>query len=81
MARLGRVGPGMVQDPEVEWKILALGEGGVGKSSFLIQFVDSVFIDEDDPPIEDSFRRNVCFLFDFFCSDFCFCSFLGLFLF
>ena len=61
MARLGRVGPGMFQDPQEDWKIVAVGGGGVGKSSFVIQFVDSVFTDEYDPTIEDSFRKNVCF--------------------
>mmetsp|Transcript_37897 Transcript_37897/g.52563 ORF Transcript_37897/g.52563 Transcript_37897/m.52563 type:complete len:199 (+) Transcript_37897:149-745(+) len=59
MARLGRVGPGMVQHPEEDWKVLALGDEGAGKSSFVIQFVDSVFTDEYDPTIEDNFRKNV----------------------
>ena len=66
MARLGKVGQGVFQDPQGDWEILAFGEGETGKSSFVIQFVDSVFTDEYDPPIEDSFRKNVCFLFDFF---------------
>ena len=61
MARLGRVGPGMVQHPEEDWKIVAVGDKGVGKSSFVIQFVDSVFTNEYDPTIEDSFLKNVCF--------------------
>ena len=64
MARLGRVGPGMEHSQE-DWKVLALGDEGAGKSSFVIQFVDSVLTDEYDPTIEDNFRKNVCFLFVF----------------
>ena len=62
MARLGRVGQGVFQDPVEHWKIVTIGVGGVGKSSFIFQFVDSVFVDDYDPTIEDCFRKNVCFL-------------------
>jgi hypothetical protein len=34
-------------------------EGGVGKSAFVVQFVQNHFIDEYDPTIEDSYRKQV----------------------
>jgi len=40
------------------YKILLLGEGGVGKSCILVQFVNGIFIERYDPTIEDSFRKN-----------------------
>ena len=36
------------------WK----GSGGVGKSALTIQFVESYFVTEYDPTIEDSFRKQ-----------------------
>mmetsp|Transcript_116384 Transcript_116384/g.163614 ORF Transcript_116384/g.163614 Transcript_116384/m.163614 type:complete len:202 (+) Transcript_116384:106-711(+) len=42
-----------------EFQIVLLGEGGVGKSALTIQFVQSHFIDEYDPTIEESYRKQV----------------------
>jgi len=36
-----------------------LGAGGVGKSALTIQFISNHFVDEYDPTIEDSYRRQV----------------------
>ncbi|KAJ5074300.1 ras gtpase-related [Anaeramoeba ignava] len=44
-------------DPFV--KIATTGAGGVGKSTFTIQFCYSKFIEEYDPTIEDSYRKQV----------------------
>ena len=42
-----------------EYKLVILGGGGVGKSALTIQLVQSHFIDEYDPTIEDSYRKQV----------------------
>lgn len=41
-----------------EYKIVVVGGGGVGKSAITIQFIQSQFIDEYDPTIEDSYRKQ-----------------------
>lgn len=38
---------------------MILGSGGVGKSSICTQFVMNHFIDQYDPTIEDSYRKQV----------------------
>lgn len=42
-----------------EYKIVVVGAGGVGKSCLTIQFVQSHFVEEYDPTIEDSYRKQV----------------------
>ncbi|CAI4783506.1 CDG_1a_G0050190.mRNA.1.CDS.1 [Saccharomyces cerevisiae] len=42
-----------------EYKIVVVGGGGVGKSALTIQFIQSYFVDEYDPTIEDSYRKQV----------------------
>ena len=34
--------------------------GGVGKSALTIQLIQNHFVDEYDPTIEDSYRKQVC---------------------
>lgn len=43
----------------MEVKIVVVGAGGVGKSALTIQFIQSHFVDEYDPTIEDSYRKQV----------------------
>jgi small GTP-binding protein len=40
-----------------ESKIVVLGPGGVGKSALTIQFVQSFFIPEYYPPVEENYKR------------------------
>jgi len=42
-----------------EYKLVIVGGGGVGKSALTIQFIQQHFIDEYDPTIEDSYRKQV----------------------
>jgi len=42
-----------------EYKIVVVGSGGVGKSALTVQLVQNHFIDDYDPTIEDSYRRQV----------------------
>ncbi|RKP11788.1 ras-like protein [Piptocephalis cylindrospora] len=41
-----------------EYKLVVVGGGGVGKSALTIQFIQSHFVDEYDPTIEDSYRKQ-----------------------
>eukprot|EP01095_Lingulamoeba_sp_RSL-Kostka_P007348 TRINITY_DN2335_c0_g2_i1.p1 TRINITY_DN2335_c0_g2~~TRINITY_DN2335_c0_g2_i1.p1 ORF type:complete len:168 (+),score=39.02 TRINITY_DN2335_c0_g2_i1:115-618(+) len=40
-------------------KIIVVGVEGVGKSTLTFQFVESEFVEDYDPTIEDSFRKEV----------------------
>ncbi|KAF7327476.1 Rheb-like protein [Mycena kentingensis (nom. inval.)] len=42
-----------------EYKLVVVGGGGVGKSALTIQFIQSHFVDEYDPTIEDSYRKQM----------------------
>mmetsp|Transcript_13466 Transcript_13466/g.34374 ORF Transcript_13466/g.34374 Transcript_13466/m.34374 type:complete len:192 (+) Transcript_13466:441-1016(+) len=41
------------------YKIVILGEGGVGKSCLTIQFTQNHFVREYDPTIENSYRKQI----------------------
>ncbi|RIB07446.1 putative small G-protein Ras1 [Gigaspora rosea] len=41
-----------------EYKLVVVGGGGVGKSALTIQFIQAHFVDEYDPTIEDSYRKQ-----------------------
>lgn len=41
------------------YSVAVVGDGAVGKSSITIQFIHGKFIDEYDPTIEDSYRRQI----------------------
>ncbi|MES1914713.1 MAG: hypothetical protein MHM6MM_006759 [Cercozoa sp. M6MM] len=43
----------------LEYKIVVLGGGGVGKSALTIRLVTDNFLEEYDPTIEDSYRKQV----------------------
>eukprot|EP00211_Chloroparvula_japonica_P015132 CAMPEP_0119136698 /NCGR_PEP_ID=MMETSP1310-20130426/21937_1 /TAXON_ID=464262 /ORGANISM="Genus nov. species nov., Strain RCC2339" /LENGTH=242 /DNA_ID=CAMNT_0007127717 /DNA_START=177 /DNA_END=902 /DNA_ORIENTATION=+ len=42
-----------------EYRICVLGDGGVGKSALTIQLIQNHFVEEYDPTIEDSYRKQV----------------------
>jgi len=41
------------------YHLVVVGGGGVGKSALTIQFIQSHFVDEYDPTIEDSYRKQL----------------------
>jgi len=43
----------------MEYKPIVVGGGGVGKSALTIQFMQNIFIDDYDPTIEDSYRKQL----------------------
>eukprot|EP01115_Flamella_aegyptia_P014573 TRINITY_DN836_c2_g1_i1.p1 TRINITY_DN836_c2_g1~~TRINITY_DN836_c2_g1_i1.p1 ORF type:complete len:193 (+),score=52.81 TRINITY_DN836_c2_g1_i1:74-652(+) len=43
---------------EKQFKIVVVGGGGVGKSALTIQLVQNYFVDEYDPTVEDSYRKQ-----------------------
>lgn len=47
------------QAKNLEYKLVVLGGGGVGKSALTIRLVTDNFLDEYDPTIEDSYRKQV----------------------
>ena len=42
-----------------DYKLVVVGDGGVGKSALTIQLIQNHFVDEYDPTIEDSYRKQV----------------------
>ena len=42
-----------------EYRVVVVGGGGTGKSGLVIQLIQSHFVDDYDPTIEDSYRRRM----------------------
>jgi len=42
----------------MEYKIVVVGGGGVGKSAITVQFISHHFVESYDPTIEDSYRKQ-----------------------
>mmetsp|Transcript_12836 Transcript_12836/g.17739 ORF Transcript_12836/g.17739 Transcript_12836/m.17739 type:complete len:197 (-) Transcript_12836:134-724(-) len=49
----------MAEGKNLEYKLAVLGSGAVGKSALTIRLVTDNFLDEYDPTIEDSYRKQV----------------------
>jgi len=41
------------------FRVVLVGEGGVGKSCLTIQFINEKFVEDYDPTMEDSYRKQV----------------------
>ena len=53
MAAGCRDGPG-----QEKYRLVVVGGGGVGKSALTIQFIQSYFVTDYDPTIEDSYTKQ-----------------------
>jgi GTPase KRas protein len=42
-----------------ELRLVVLGDGGVGKSAFVVRYVQDMFVEDLDPTIEDSYRKLI----------------------
>jgi len=47
-----------IPESDREYRLIVLGDGGVGKSCLTLQFIQGLFVDDYDPTIEDSYRKN-----------------------
>lgn len=54
MSKYHQGGPGQTQT----YKLVVVGGGGVGKSAVTIQFIQSYFVTDYDPTIEDSYTKQ-----------------------
>ena len=45
-------------DNLMTYKLVVVGDGGVGKSALTIQFFQKMFVEEYDPTIEDSYIQH-----------------------
>ena len=41
------------------YKLVVVGRVGVGKSALTLQFISNIFVEDYDPTIEDSYRKDV----------------------
>ena len=46
------------KDVDKQYKLVVVGGGGVGKSALTIQFIQSHFVSDYDPTIEDSYTKQ-----------------------
>ncbi|OWF43140.1 ras-related protein M-Ras-like [Mizuhopecten yessoensis] len=49
---------GLHGDNAKTYKLVVVGDGGVGKSALTIQFFQKMFVEDYDPTIEDSYIQN-----------------------
>eukprot|EP00761_Pharyngomonas_kirbyi_P010184 gb/GECH01010202.1/.p1 GENE.gb/GECH01010202.1/~~gb/GECH01010202.1/.p1 ORF type:complete len:197 (+),score=35.17 gb/GECH01010202.1/:1-591(+) len=45
-------------EEDEEIKLVVFGSGGVGKSALIVQFIQGVFVEQYDPTLEDSYRKE-----------------------
>ncbi|OLY85632.1 Ras-like protein rasC [Smittium mucronatum] len=47
-----------MEGKDLEYKLVLVGDGGVGKSALTIQFLQNYFVEQYDPTIEDQYRKE-----------------------
>jgi len=47
------------EDQSVPFNVVVMGTGSVGKSALVVQFTTNTFVEDYDPTVEDSFRKDV----------------------
>lgn len=52
-------GPRAPNDNPITYKLVVVGDGGVGKSAITIQFFQKLFVTDYDPTIEDSYIQHI----------------------
>mmetsp|Transcript_18983 Transcript_18983/g.26549 ORF Transcript_18983/g.26549 Transcript_18983/m.26549 type:complete len:188 (+) Transcript_18983:166-729(+) len=47
--------------PQTKYNLVVVGDGGVGKSCITLQYVHNKFVENYDPTVEDSYRKQITF--------------------
>jgi GTPase SAR1 family protein len=48
----------MIKKDFKEYKMMVLGDAGIGKSNIIFQFIQNIFLDEYDKTFDDNYRKH-----------------------